>query len=101
MKRHGNGLRSIGVLLLVLSLSLSALYSDGNPYQELLQITNDFVVVSENFKKSLDGFETRLNSLENSNTIQTESYNVLVKNSLLRVPLCVDSFKLGVEYEQN
>jgi len=81
MKRYGRGLRIIGALLLVLSLSLSALYSDGNPYQELLQITNDFVVVSENFKKSLDGFETRLNSLENSNTIQTESYNVLVKNS--------------------
>ena len=81
MKRYGRGLRNIGALLLVLSLSLSALYSDGNPYQELLQITNDFVVVSENFKKSLDGFETRLNSLENSNTIQTESYNVLVKNS--------------------
>ena len=77
MKKFGHGLRSIGALLLVLSLSLSALYSDGNPYQELLQITNDFVVVSENFKKSLDGFETRLNSLENSNTIQTESYNVL------------------------
>lgn len=81
MKRHGRGLRSIGALLLVLSLSLSALYSDGNPYQELLQITNEFATISQSFKENLTSLDERFQDLESSTQAQTTIYESLVKNS--------------------
>ncbi len=88
MKRHGNGLRSIGVLCCLLLLLPSAtLSAESNLYQDLMDWSDSFEVKLNSLEQRWNNSEQiTLGLLDSLNTIE-QSYQALNQNSQEREAL--------------